>query len=276
MQRSGNARSIHDAARCHHGQAAFTRQQLHQRQHAHQAVLLRHKSAAVAACLHTLRHDHIHPGLLNLACLVQVGGASQRGDACSAQCIDKALFWQAKMKADHRGLLLQHHGLQLRVAYGRFVNAAQTGRDLRAVAGKLGGQIAQPLRFTLCIGCCGLVAKQVDVERACGQRLRLRNVLTRLIHPVSTNPYRAQCTCIADSGGQLRRRCPRHGRLNNGVLQTQTGHPQRHIAHRISLIQSILKKLCGQGGWMRPAPPPAPAPRNPAQTAGGSCRSGRR
>ena len=109
------------------------------------------------------------------------------------------------MKADHGGFLGQHHGLQRRIAHGGLIDAAQHGRGLRAEAGKFRRQILEPLRFAPGIGCSGLVAEQIDVERAIRQRQGLLNMLACLIHAVSTYAYRPQSTRVADGGSQLRR-----------------------------------------------------------------------
>jgi hypothetical protein len=78
LQGGGNA-AIHDAAGGDH-RPALRGQQAHQGEGPDLLILVFIEDAAMATGLDALRHDGIHPGRFDLACLVQAGGAGHQED----------------------------------------------------------------------------------------------------------------------------------------------------------------------------------------------------
>ena len=244
LQRSGNARAVHDAAGGHHRQARVAHQQLHQPQRAHALVVRGVEHATVAARLHALGHHHVDTGALDVQRLLQRGGAGQGQATGAAQCVDEMRLGQAKVKTHHRRALLQHHALQRAIAHRRGVNVVQALGGLRPKLGKFGCQILQPSGFARAVVLAVVVAKQIDVEGRLRQRPRALDLGLRSFHAQCAQAQRAQPPALAHGSGQFGGRGARHRGLNDGVAQSQLIHPWGNCGHIRTLLGRSLGYVC--------------------------------
>ena len=160
-----------------------------------------------------------------------------------AQGPDRRLPRQAEVKAHDGGPHVQQHRQHRVVDEEAAIYLAKHGRRLGTQRREVRTQMRDPAAFRRHIGARGLMAEQVDVERAVGRGPHLRNHRARAVRVGGAYPKRTQRTRLDDGGRHGRRRYARHRRLDDRQANAQK--VQEGIVHGHG--GSVLPSRCRAG-----------------------------